>query len=78
MKTKPSLISRDYVRRGAEGALAPPEFGGLERRTERETDNLLLLAPPRIKILTWSLHFYFTDFLIEAINSNSKTTFLKT
>ena len=34
---------------GAEGALAPPEFGGSERRTERETDNLLLLAPPESK-----------------------------
>ena len=40
---------RDYVRGGAEGALAPPEFGGSERRTERETDNLLLLAPPESK-----------------------------
>ena len=40
---------RDYVRGGAEGALAPPEFGGSERRTERETDNLLLLAPPELK-----------------------------
>ena len=40
---------RDYNRGGAEGALAPPEFGGSERRTERETDNLLLLAPPESK-----------------------------
>ena len=40
---------RDYVRGGAEGALAPPEFGGSEMRTERETDNLLLLAPPESK-----------------------------
>ena len=36
--------SRDYVRGGAEGALAPPEFGGSERRTEGETDNPLLIA----------------------------------
>ena len=43
------FFSRDYVRGGAEGALAPPEFGGSERRTERETDNLLLLAPPESK-----------------------------
>ena len=40
---------RDYVRRGAEGALAPPEFGGSEKRTERETDNRLLIAPPESK-----------------------------
>jgi len=40
---------RDYVRGGSEGALAPPEFGGSEKRTERETDNLLLLAPPESK-----------------------------
>ena len=45
--TMPQL--RDYVRGGSEGALAPPEFGGSERRTERETDNLLLLAPPESK-----------------------------
>ena len=43
------ISNRDYVRGGAEGALAPPEFGGSERRTERETDNLLLLAPPESK-----------------------------
>ena len=40
----PPLV-RDYVRGGAEGALAPPEFGG----SERETDNILLLAPPESK-----------------------------
>ena len=34
---------------GAERALAPPEFGGSEKITERETDNLLLLAPPESK-----------------------------
>ena len=46
-------LGRDYVRGGAEGALAPPEFGGSERITERETDNLLLIAGPlAIKILT--------------------------
>ena len=44
-----NILGRDYVRGGAEGALAPPEFGGSERRTERETDNLLLLAPPESK-----------------------------
>ena len=38
-----------YVRGGAEGALAPSEFGGSVKRTERETDNLLLLAPPESK-----------------------------
>ena len=43
------IYHRDYVRGGAEGALAPPEFGGLEKRTERETDNLLLIAPPESK-----------------------------
>ena len=40
---------RDYVRGGSEGALAPPEFGGSEKRTEGETDNLLLIAPPESK-----------------------------
>ena len=41
-----STIS-NYVRGqgGAKGALAPPEFGGSEKRTERETENLLLIAP---------------------------------
>ena len=34
---------------GAEGALASPEFGGSEKRTEREKDNLLLIAPPESK-----------------------------
>ena len=27
----------------------PKEFGGLEKRTKREIDNLLLLAPPESK-----------------------------
>ena len=41
---------RDYVRGGgAEGALAPLEFEGSVKRTERETDNLLSLAPPESK-----------------------------
>ena len=30
---------------GAEGALAPPEIQGSEKRTERETDNLAPLPP---------------------------------
>ena len=38
-------FNRDYVRGGTEGALAPTEFGDSEKRTERETDNLLLIAP---------------------------------
>ena len=42
-------IGRDYVRGGAEGALAPPEFEGSERRTEGETDNPLLIAPSESK-----------------------------
>ena len=42
-------LTRDYVRGGAEGALAPPEFGGSERRTEGETDNPLLIAPSESK-----------------------------
>ena len=42
-------INRDYVRGGAEGALAPPEFGGTERRTEGETDNPLIIAPSESK-----------------------------
>ena len=41
--------SRDYVRWGAEGALAPPEFGGSDRRTEGETDTPLLIAPSESK-----------------------------
>ena len=41
-KKKAQTPNRDYVRGGAEGALAPPEFGGSERRTEGETDNPLL------------------------------------
>ena len=37
---------------GAEEALAPLEFGGSVKRTERETDNLLLsISPLEIKIL---------------------------
>ena len=42
-------LFRDYVRGGAEGALAPPEFEGSERRTEGETDNPLLIAPSESK-----------------------------
>ena len=34
---------------GAGGALAPPEFGVSEKRTERETDSPLLSAPPDLK-----------------------------
>ena len=35
---------------GAEGAFAPPpEFGGSEKRIERETGNLLIRAPPESK-----------------------------
>ena len=41
--------SRDYVREEAEGALVPPEFGGSVKRTEKETDNLLLIAPSESK-----------------------------
>ena len=43
------VFSRDYVTGGAEGAFATPEFGGSEKRTERETDNLLLIASPDSK-----------------------------
>ena len=42
-------LIRDYVRGGAERALAPPEFEGSERRTEGETDNPLLIAPSESK-----------------------------
>ena len=35
----------------AEGALAPPEFGVSEKRTERERDNVLLSAPSVLKSL---------------------------
>ena len=40
-REKPNLVT--------EGALAPAEFGGSEKRTERETDNLLLIAPSESK-----------------------------
>ena len=40
-----SIHYRDYLRVGAEGALAQPEIWGSEKRTERETDSLLLIAP---------------------------------
>ena len=41
---------RDYVRGGgAERALAPLGIWGSEKGTERETDNLLLIAPPESK-----------------------------
>ena len=40
---------RAVVRGGAGDALAPPEFGALEKRTEREIDSLLLSAPPCLK-----------------------------
>ena len=43
------IFNRDYVRGGAEGALAPLEFEGSERRTEGETDNPLLIAPSESK-----------------------------
>ena len=36
--------SRDYVREGGVD-FSPLEFGGLEKKTERETDNLLLMPP---------------------------------
>ena len=36
---------RAVVRGGAGGALAPPEFGVSEKRTEREMDSLLLSEP---------------------------------
>ena len=42
-------ILRDYIRGGAEGALASPEIGGSERRTEGQTDNALLKAPSESK-----------------------------
>ena len=38
---------------GAGDARAPPEFGGLEKRTEREIDNLLLQAPLDLKSYLW-------------------------
>ena len=47
--SKHVVFFRDYVRGGAEGALAPPEFEGSERRTEGETDNPLLIAPSESK-----------------------------
>ena len=49
VKSPCTPLNRDYVRGGAEGALAPPEFEGSERRTEGETDNPLLIAPSESK-----------------------------
>ena len=43
------------VAEGGEGALAPPEFGDSEERTEREMDTLLLSAPPGFESLTSAL-----------------------
>ena len=43
------IVIRAVVRGGAGGALAPPEFGVSDKRTERELDSLLLLAPPDLK-----------------------------
>ena len=40
---------RAIVRGGAGVALAPPDLGVSERRTEREIDSLLLSAPPDLK-----------------------------
>ena len=42
---------------GADGVIVSQKFGGSEKRTETETDNLRTTnsPPPRIKILTWSL-----------------------
>ena len=42
----PYYTYRAVVRGGAGGTLAPPAFGVLEKRTEREMDSLLLSAPP--------------------------------
>ena len=47
--------SRAIVSGGAGDALATPEFGVLEKRTEREIDSLLLSAPPRFENLTTAL-----------------------
>ena len=43
------LSFRAVVRGGAGGALASPEFGVSEKRTERERDSLLLSAPSDLK-----------------------------
>ena len=55
VSSRQSSITETMLERGAEEVLAPfapPEFGGSEKRTEREADNLLLRAPPEIKFLT--------------------------
>ena len=57
---------RNLVGGRADGAWAPLEFGGAERKTEREIDNLLIKAPG-FKILTRSLNerclMYFNTYL---------------
>ena len=50
--------SRDYVRGGSEGALAPPPPGILGFREENRERNRQSItnSPTGIKILTWSLY----------------------
>ena len=46
---KVNVMVRAVVRGVAGGAFVPPEFGVSEKRTERELDSLLLLAPTDLK-----------------------------
>ena len=51
------LEFRAVVRGGAAGALASPEFGCSEKRTEREMDSLsITISTPRFENLTTALH----------------------
>ena len=43
------MIYRAVVSGDAGDALAPPEFGVSEKRTERGMDSILLSAPPDLK-----------------------------
>ena len=46
------VVTRKYsgtTLEGGWGGFSPPEFGGSEKRTERKTDNLLLIAPSESK-----------------------------
>ena len=61
---------------GAGSARAPPEFGGLEKRTEREIDNLLLQAPLDLKRYTALINDPSNRFpMIKLIYSEKSTKF---
>ena len=46
------MINYAVVRGGAVGALASPEFGDSEKRTDREIDTSITISTPRFEDLT--------------------------